>query len=141
MAVTASGPAALNSDSPTLATPNQGCSSLARRTAATRSSTSRASARRSRTSAGTAVVGSPMSCSYQAANRRHLVPATPPLDLGQHPRRGPGRGKCGGAHLHSVGPGQKQLDGVLTGADASHADDGGAWKGGAAVVDGPDGDG
>ena len=45
---TASGPAAANSSRPTLATPNQGRSRRASRSATTRSSTSRARARRSR---------------------------------------------------------------------------------------------
>ena len=56
LAAIGSGPAAENSSSPTFATPHQGLTSFARCSAASRSGTSSASAKRSRTRAGSMVV-------------------------------------------------------------------------------------
>src|SRR3954471_1112232 len=132
MAMMASGPWAEYSSRPTLATPNQGRSSLANRAAATRSSTSSAIAKRSRAS---------MDDSDQVGDTGDVVVTAPTVDLVIDAGRGAGFGEHGGADLHGVGPRHQQLDGVGAGGDTAHSDDGGIGEGGAAVEYGADRDG
>src|SRR2546422_9105705 len=101
---TASGPAAAHSSRPTLATPNHGLSSSAMRVAATRSSTSSARIRRSRSS---------MDGSGQIGDALDVMAATPADQLGEYAAGRLGVGEGGRAHLHGVGPREQELDGVL----------------------------
>src|SRR6516162_10476572 len=126
MASTESGPDALKSSSPILATPNHSSRSRAKRVAATMSSTSRASARRARNPPGTrassvvmlVVVGVlPFVTSVpplQAGPTANAMPLTPIGQLGQNPGRGAGIFEDGGAHLHGVGAGDDELGRVFT---------------------------
>src|SRR4051812_28318474 len=115
MATTDSGPAAAHSSKPTLATPNHGLSSSAMRVATTRSSTSRARMRRSRSS---------MDGSGQVGDAGDLVTAAPAGQLAEDAGGGAGIGERGRPHLHGIGAGEKEFDGVLARGDAPHADDG-----------------
>src|SRR5437868_442738 len=106
---TVSGPAAQKSSSPILATPNQGLSSRASRTASTRSSTSSARASRSRYLLSSVIECTP----YQIVDTGHAVSLAPPLELGQHAGRGAWIGERRGADLHRVGTGHEELGSVL----------------------------
>src|SRR5438105_982436 len=118
-----SGPEAMKSSRPILATPNQGRRSRAIRRAATRSSRSRATASRSRRSV-TGASARVMGGSYQIAEARDTMPLAPSLQLGQHTSRRPRVPEGGRPHLHGVGTSEEKLDGVLSPRDASDPDDG-----------------
>src|SRR5579875_2660993 len=149
-----SGPSAVNSSRPTLATPNHGRSSRASRRAATASSTSRARARRDRTAsaldapaAAAPLPGSvaPWSASgmgptFQLVESLDTVVAAPVPQLGEDAGGRRGLGEGGGAHLDGVGAGGEELGGVPPAPHAAHPDDRRVRPGGPAVVDGPDGD-
>src|SRR5439155_20249317 len=137
MAGTVSGPAAQNSSSPTLATPNHGFSSRASLTASTRSSQSRARARRSRYLLSSFTLSFMWCTPYQIADTGHTVSPAPAFELGQHAGGGAGVGERGRAHLHRVGAGDEQLGRVLPGCDAADADEGRVGERPTAVVDRP----
>src|SRR2546430_1658152 len=135
---TTSGPAAVNSSSPTLATPNQGFTSRAMRRATTRSSTSRATASLSRRSL---FDRSLMRSSDQIRHSPYAMLVAPALELVDHPQ---GRARIverGRADLDRVRPREQQLDRVLAGGDPADADDGRVGKRLSALVDGAHGHG
>src|SRR5205085_770071 len=110
----ASSPDAMNSSSPTLATPNHGRTSRAMRAAATRSSTSRAIASLSRKSLSP--FPSLMGRSSQVSHVCHPMAPAPAFELVHHSQRRPGFEERSRADLDGVGSGHEQLDGVLAGA-------------------------
>src|SRR5262245_8564986 len=116
MAVMASGPTALYSSRPTLATPMCSRTALAMRTATTRSSTSRAIASRSFTSA--------MHGSCQLGDGGDALGVAPTGDVVLHAPAGTRVGEGRGADLDRRGPCEQQLDGVGTATHAADADDG-----------------
>src|SRR5579864_4812147 len=118
----ASGPDAMNNSSPTLATPNHGRTSRAMRSAATRSSTSRAIASLSRKSLSP--FPSLMSRSSEVSDVVDPVVPAPALELLQHSQRRPGLEERSRAHLDRVGSGHQELDGVLPRPHPAHPDDG-----------------
>src|SRR5436305_4936953 len=129
----ASGPDAMKSSRPTLATPNHGRTSRAIRRAATRSSTSSATARRSRMSSWP----SAMCRSSQLIQGADALACAPLTQLLQYPCGRPRLEEGSRPDLDGVSAGQYELHGVLSPADASDPDDGGVRAGGAAVVHGP----
>ena len=130
-----------------MATPNQGCSSRASRSAATASSTSRARASWARTSGGASVVmvmrWSPCAVPCQGASvcpamrlgRRGQ--ATSLAQLLEHPHGRPRVGEGGGAHLHGRRAGEQELDGIDARRHPADADDRQVRQRRVDVVDGP----
>src|SRR5438105_4268807 len=108
-----SGPTALNSSSPTLATRKYGWSWRARRMATTRSSTSSAKARWSRAAGPTVADVSVMCSSDDVVEIRGGLVSHPLCQFFQHPGRRAWIGERGGADLHRGGPRQQELGGVL----------------------------
>src|SRR5579871_5770573 len=137
-ALTTSGPVALNSSSPTFATPNHGSRSRATRRAITRSSVSKASARRSR---AVAVMVSGMGCSDQVGDTRDAGTLAPASHFGKDAYRGTRVGEGGGPHLHRVGAGLEEFDGVDAARHPADADDRRARERGTALVHGAHRDG
>src|SRR5438067_8756938 len=134
-----SGPDAMNSSRPILATPNQGRTSRAMRRAATRSSTSRAIASRSRRSLSSLV--SAMDRSSEVSQVSHPMAPAPAVELLDHSCRRPGLEEGSRADLYGVGSGHQELDGILARAHPADPDDGRPGEGLAAVVHRPDGHG
>src|SRR6478752_7718171 len=144
MALTASGPAALYSSRPTLATPNQGRTEAASRDASTRSSRSRTIASRVRmsswtsmVSAGSCPVRSPTSSWYsvsgvssvlgmdrsdQVADGADPLSSAPGFQVVEDGDGGARVGEGGGADLDRAGPGDQQLGRRLAVHHAAHAD-------------------
>src|SRR5437588_3487569 len=133
----ASGPDAMKSSSPTLATPNHGRTSRAMRRAATKSSQSRAIANRSRKSLSP--FPSAMGCSSEVSDVWDPVASAPAFELLHHSQRRPGLEEGSRADLDGVGSGHEELDGVLAAADTADAHDGRLGQRLPAVVDGPHG--
>src|SRR6478752_4566584 len=137
MALTASGPAALYSSRPTLATPNQGRTEAASRDASTRSSRSRTIASRVRmsswtsmVSAGSCPVRSPTSSWYSVSGVAAVLgmdgadplSSAPGFQVVQDGDGGARVGEGGGADLDRAGPGDQQLGRRLAVHHAAHAD-------------------
>src|SRR5436309_10868654 len=133
-----SGPDAMNSSSPILATPNHGRTSRAMRRAATRSSTSRAIASLSRKSLSP--FPSLMGRSSQVSHVCDPVTPAPAFELIHHSQRRPGLEERSRADLDGVGSGHQELHGVLAGAYPADAHDGRLGQSRPAVEHGPDGD-
>ena len=120
-----SGPVALNSSRPTLATPNQGRSCSARRLARRRGRR-----RRGRGPGGCAPTAAPVQSRVMGSFLSGRD--TSGTSCRAHQRRssartcgrGPGIGEGGGADLDGVGAGGQQFGRVLAGGDAADADDG-----------------
>src|SRR4051794_30848452 len=141
-----SGPEAMNSSWPTLATPNHGRSSFASWMAATASSTSSANARCRRTASASTLPGSnpartsAMCRSDQLVQRLYSMLLAPGPELVEHARRSSRSIERSGPHLDGVGTRHQQFDGVDAVRHPTGSDDRHVGKLLADVEDGPDGD-